>query len=224
MQSSLSIYLIIGILFIAGCKGGSSSSEEDHENTSIADKSMLLPEDPCQLAYQVISTLNEGPQKFRAATLTYDDFQRIKKDYPAIHKLYKLYKDLQDGTVDSNPVRWGSRFHESNPLLQLYIYEMEYSTEIPLRDKMNELVEDNYRATRDAAREEGIIWDEIRYNECELNRYFTLSDDTYEYADQTFKLPKMMFVDLSIVINGNAEVFRNLAVETPGGWKFVNVF
>lgn len=207
---------LLATLLLFGC-GGNANSTENNVSDKKKEKSTLNT-DPCQLAFEQIKNMADGPDVFMKPMFNYDDFQEVKRNYPDLQKYYQMYRDIKDGTMEDNPQRWGGRFNDSNPVLILYAYEKEKGGD--LKKNLETLMKEYYSDGKEQLLNEGWIWSEIEYNDCEFNEYY-FEEGVYKYADQRFQLPNMKNMTIYLNKDGESIPIAHTIIETKEGWKIL---
>lgn len=215
--------LIGGMLTVVSCGDPASNSAEDQTDQVLRKGSKAeLPADPCELSYLVFSTLNKGPDLLNRAMMTYDEFQDLLKSYPDIKRMYAMGEEFNNGLRPYDEVRYGGRFNFDHPLLQIYGYDQrENEKSLTLKQAIPESVQRYYNEMRKQLREAGIIWDDLRLNDCYTENYHFEGENLYEFAGEKFEIPRMKRVKMQIVMQGEIESLHDAMVETKNGWRFL---
>jgi hypothetical protein len=210
--------IAIAILMFASCGAGQQQGESNSkEKTS---KNTNLPDDPCELVFHVISTLNKGPETLEAAILNVDDFNKLKKDFPDLETYYDLWENFFQNTPDRFPI--------SRALQMIYLEKKAEEKGISFSDMFDDFLKDYYSMFREGAINEEWIWDEIKLNDCshrnDRSRYDWLQilndDGSYREVDESeYSLPEIWETTVYIIINGEITHWEFRTVKTNKGWK-----
>ncbi len=212
--------IAVAVLLIAGC--GGSQQEGESRSSGKTGKKSALPNDPCELVFHVISTLNKGPETFEAAILNVNEFRQLKKDYPDIEKHYELWVQHHYSTNSDY-----FDFPRSLAFQMEFLERMASEKNVNFRELFNQTTKDYYSMLRETAIHEQWIWDEIRLNDCmhrtesypkvDLVRIFH-EDGSYEDIDEDqYNLPEIGETSAYIIINGEITLWKFVTVKTRQG-------
>ncbi len=215
--------LICTAFFTTSCSNPAGNNSDGKTDAGVHKQSKSkLPTDPCELAYLSFSTLNKGPELLHSAMMSYDEFQDIKKRYPDIKRMYEMGEDFSQGRKPYDEVMYGGRFFFDHPLILIYGYELkEKEKSMMLKQAIPESVQRYYDEMRKQLRGAGIIWDDLRLNDCYTKNYHFEGENLYEFAGDKFEIPRMKRVNMQIVMQGGIESFQDAMVETKNGWRFL---
>jgi hypothetical protein len=217
MKEKISEILMVSLLTSLSLACSIKSDSKDKTASKVLTGNLKNNSDPCQMAYEQIKNMAEGPEVFMESMFSYNDFQQIKDDFPDLENYFKLYKDIQEGRINADPNKWGY-FNDSNPILILYSYEQENRGN--LSKELTERLEEYYFGAKQELLNEGWIWDDIQYNDCKLSNYYH-EPGIYEYANQSFHLPNMKEMTLTIIVNNEPVPIKYNIIETSKGWKLL---
>jgi hypothetical protein len=221
-KKTINYLIAVAIILFASC--GGSQQQGDGNSSGKASKQSNLPNDPCELVYHVISTLNKGPETFEAAILNVNDFRQLKKNYPDLVKHYELWVKHHHST---------NSYHFDFPLSLAFQMEflerMAEEKDINFGELFNQATKDYYSMIRETAIHQQWIWDEIRLNDCmhrtesypkvDLVR-ISHEDGSYEDIDEDqYNLPEIGETKAYIIINGEITLWEFVTVKTRQGWK-----
>ena len=224
MKNKKNFVHIISILTLLLASCGGSQQQGEGRTSGITGKKAALPNDPCELVFHVISTLNKGPETFEAAILNVNDFRQLKKDYPDLVKHYELWVKHHHST---NSYRFD--FPRSLAFQMEFLERMAEEKDISFGELFNQATKDYYSMLRETAIHEQWIWDEIRLNDCmhrtesypkvDLVR-ISHEDGSYEDIDEDqYSLPEIGETKAYIIINGEIDLWEFVTVKTRQGWK-----
>jgi hypothetical protein len=216
-------YLIaVAIILFASC--GGSQQQGDGNSSGKASKQSNLPNDPCELVFHVISTMNKGPETFEAAILNVNDFRQLKKDYPDLEKHYDLWIKHHHSTNSDH-----FNFPLSKVMQMEFLERMATEKNINFGELFNKATKDYYSMARETAIHQQWIWDEIRLNDCrqrtddypilDLVRIFYENGSHEEVDEDQYSLPEIGETTAYIIINGEITEWEFITVKTSQGWK-----
>jgi len=211
--------IAVAILMFASCGAGQQQGESNSkEKTS---KNTNLPDDPCELVFHVISTLNKGPETLEAAILNVDDFNKLKNEFPDLETYYDLWRK-NTYHIDSY------NFPISRPLQMIYLEKMAEEKNISFSNMFDDIMKDYYSMFREGAINEEWIWDEIRLNDCSHRTdkspydFIQILDEdgtNREVAESEYTLPEIGETTAYLIINGEITEWEFITVKTKKGWK-----
>ncbi|MFN3557023.1 MAG: hypothetical protein ACK4VN_13775 [Bacteroidales bacterium] len=219
MERNQTVILVVAIalMILAGCGGGAQDGEG--RTTSQASKKINLPNDPCELVFHVISTMNKGPETFEAAILDLNDFRQIKKDFPDLETYYDLWEEnIKTLGIYDYPA--------SDAFRMIFLERMAATKNINLSSMFDDFIEGYYNMIRDGAIRQQLVWDEIKLNDCSHRtvRYDIVSykDENGRYQDldiSAYTLPEIFQTRAHIFMNGKITEWPFTTVKTKQGWK-----
>jgi hypothetical protein len=221
MRINTNIVYVFAMAFtiIASC--GSNQKQGDSQTSAKTSKKVASPDDPCQLVFHVISTINKGPETFNEAFLDVNDFNQLKKDFPDLKRYYDMWDQMDTWDPD--------RFPYSSLLRMFFLERKAAEMNINFSDRFNEFMKGYYSMMREGAIQEQWIWDEIRMNDCrhrsedypkvDFVRIFN-EDGSYQEVDEDqYSLPEIGETTVYIIINGEIEEWEFITVKTRDGWR-----
>lgn len=211
MRTSLIAFLLLTLTFCGTKKDSDNSVDQVSQEASV---------DVCQRAFQRFKSIQKGSSEFINSSLSYKDYKDLWKKYP---DLEKMYQDIEAGEFKDVLRCGGNIDYYGLVLVRLHKYEFEEKEEQEpsLEQLIPHDLEMEYNSIKSRVLQEGWIWDEIAYNDCEIE---TPTEQVYSFCGHSYTVPRAQEVMVYMVVKGESTPFRFLLIETDNGFKFIPEF
>jgi hypothetical protein len=222
MKSNKILFRSLAIIMLIFISCGGSQQQSIENKSDKAKASSDLPDDPCELVFVFVSTINKGDKMMKSAFLDFDGLSQLQKDFPDLQKYFDGWINSHDVTAEGFPY---------SPVIQMMLVEKEaLENGLDLKSKYSELSADFYEGMREMTINEQWIWDDIRQNDCRNEPGFydvirTIDQGESKIVEQSdFTLPATATATAYILINGEIQDWEFKAVQTRQGWRMIMPF